>query len=58
MKYEFYSISDRKKVMAEVTDKVNASTPKRKSFILKGVTEAGKKLTAMVSEEVFNSIKL
>lgn len=56
MDFEFYSISKRKKVTAKVVAKVDASTEKRKSYILKGQTADGKKLTAMVSKETYDSI--
>lgn len=56
MDFEFYSISERKKVTAKVVAKVDASTEKRKSYILKGQTVDGKKLTAMVSKETYDSI--
>lgn len=56
MDFEFYSISERKKVTAKVVAKVDASTEKRKSYILKGQTADGKKLTAMVNKETYDSI--
>lgn len=56
MEFEFYSIAERKKVTAKVVAKVDASTEKRKSYILKGVSADGKKLTAMVSKQTYDSI--
>ena len=56
MEFEFYSISERKRVMAKVVAKVDASTEKRKSYILKGLTQDGKKLTAMVNKETYDKI--
>lgn len=56
MNYEFYSISDRKKISAKVTEKVVHERGNRKSYMLKALSPEGKKLNAIVSKETYDDI--
>jgi hypothetical protein len=50
MKAEFYDVKEKKKVSADVTEKVTYGDAKRKRYALKGKTSDGRNLTKFVSE--------
>ena len=58
MKAEFYDVKERKKVKADVTEKVVYGEGKRKRYALKGKTTDGRNLTKFVSEADYKTAKV
>ena len=58
MKAEFYDVKEKKKVKADVTEKVTYGDAKRKRYALKGKTEDGRNLTKFVSEADWKAAKV
>lgn len=58
MKHSFYDVKLKKKVMAEVTDKVASEKNGRTSYAFKAQTKDGRNLTAFVSKEVYDKAKV
>ena len=54
MKYEFYDVKTKEKVMAEVIDKAVYGSADRPRYSLKAKTEDGRKLTTFVKKETFD----
>lgn len=58
MKAEFYDVKERKKVKADVTEKVVYGEGKRTRYALKGKTSDGRNLTKFVSEADYKTAKV
>ena len=54
MKADFYDVKERKKIKADVTEKVTYGTGKRKRYALRAKTSDGRNLTKFVSEADWN----
>ena len=55
MKADFYDVKERKKVKADVTEKVVYGKGKRKRYALRAKTSDGRNLTKFVSEADYNA---
>lgn len=58
MKAEFYDVKEKKKVKADVTEKVVYGEGKKKRYALKGKTKDGRNLTRFVSEGDYKAAKV
>jgi len=58
MKAEFYDVKERKKIKADVTEKVVYGEGKRKRYALRGKTKDGRNLTKFVSEADYKKAKV
>ena len=57
MKHNFYDVKMKKKVSAEVTDKVKFGKSTRTRYAFKAVTKDGRSLTAFVMKEDWDKFK-
>jgi hypothetical protein len=55
MQSEFYDVKARKKVTADVTEKVTYGKGGRKRFALRGKTADGRNLTKFVSQDAWKT---
>lgn len=53
MKHSFYDVKERKKVQANVTEKVTYGKKGNERFAFKGKTKDGRNLTAFVAKDVW-----
>ena len=58
MKDTFYDVKLRKKVEAEVVEKVTFGEPGKLRYALKGKTVDGRNLTKFVSKESWDKVKV
>ncbi len=58
MKHSFYDVKTRKKVEAEVKEKVKYGKKGNERFAFKAVTKDGRNLTAFVGKEVWDKAKV
>ena len=58
MKAEFYDVKERKKVKADVTEKVVYGEGKRKRYAFRGKTKDGRNLTKFVGEADYKAAKV
>ncbi len=58
MKHSFYDVKAKKKVEAEVTEKVTYGKKDNERYAFKGKTKDGRSLTAFVSKAVWDKAKI
>jgi len=58
MKHSFYDVKAKKKVNAEVTEKVTYGKKEKMRYAFKAKTSDGRSLTAFVSKDVYSSAKI
>ena len=58
MKAEFYDVKERKKVKADVTEKVEYGKGGRTRYAIKGKTKDGRNLTKFVSKADYDKLKV
>jgi hypothetical protein len=58
MKHEFYDVKLRKKVKADVTDKVKYGKKGNERYAFKAQTKDGRNLTAFVKKEAWDKAKV
>jgi hypothetical protein len=58
MKHSFYDVKAKKKVEAEVTEKVTYGKKGNERFAFKAKTSDGRNLTAFVSKDVWDKAKV
>jgi len=58
MKHSFYDVKAKKKVSAEVTEKVTYGKKNNKRYAFKAKTSDGRNLTAFVGKEAWDSAKI
>ena len=58
MKHSFYDVKAKKKVEAEVTEKVTYGKKGNERYAFKGKTKDGRSLTAFVSKSVWDKTKV
>ena len=55
MKHSFYDVKEKKKVEADVTEKVSYGTAPKLRYAFKGKTVDGRNLTTFVGKELWTS---
>ena len=58
MKHSFYDVKAKKKVDAEVTEKVTFGEKGKERYAFKGKTKDGRSLTAFVAKSVWGKAKI
>ncbi len=58
MKAEFYDVKTRKKIKADVTEKVTYGKGGRKRYALRAKTSDGRNLTKFVSKDAWDKAKV
>ena len=57
MKHSFYDVKERKKVEADVTEKVVYGEKGKERYAFKGKTKDGRNLTAFVGKATYDKFK-
>ena len=58
MKHSFYDVKEKKKVEAEVTEKVTYGEPGKERYAFKAKTTDGRNLTAFVGKATWDTAKV
>jgi hypothetical protein len=58
MKHSFYDVKEKKKVDAEITEKVTYGKPGNERYAFKAKTSDGRNLTAFVGKDKWDAAKV